>query len=255
MDRTRNPSHRYRRVWLVVTVTVVGLGWVGALMTRPAPVVFWTYVVTGTMAGLGAVMYQLGDGHTVPAASVVARRVVVFGAVFAAVFVALTGYVAMLGGWALVVLMPLPLTSPALRVALSRHFDVDDAGVAVGRPEPSAAGPPSEPTSSSTRVEPPRQACTMATQDLCHAWRVSYVRLQRARSETVRARIVAARQTYLDELARRNPDGFEAWLQAGARAASDPARFLGDTPGGDTPGGDTPGDDPGPGTVLGNGST
>jgi hypothetical protein len=41
-----------------------------------------------------------------------------------------------------------------------------------------------------------------------------------------RLRIVARRQTYLDELERRAPAQLGAWLAAGARAAGDPSKFI-----------------------------
>ena len=61
--------------------------------------------------------------------------------------------------------------------------------------------------------------------DLCWAWRRSFTRLQRADAVGV-VRLTRERQLYLDELERRYPREFRAWLSAGARAASDPSRFV-----------------------------
>jgi len=41
-----------------------------------------------------------------------------------------------------------------------------------------------------------------------------------------RLRLVETRAELLDELAHRHPEGFTRWLNSGARAASDPARFV-----------------------------
>jgi hypothetical protein len=41
-----------------------------------------------------------------------------------------------------------------------------------------------------------------------------------------RAAIVRRRQETLDELERRDPDGFARWLAGGPAPGSDPARFV-----------------------------
>jgi hypothetical protein len=70
----------------------------------------------------------------------------------------------------------------------------------------------------------------MTDLELCMAWRRSYVELERADSAEARAAIANFRQQVLDELERRNPIGFEDWLASGARAPSDPARYVLDRP-------------------------
>lgn len=42
--------------------------------------------------------------------------------------------------------------------------------------------------------------------------------------------LAAFRRQVLDELERRNPSGFGQWMASGARAPSDPARYLLDSP-------------------------
>jgi hypothetical protein len=66
----------------------------------------------------------------------------------------------------------------------------------------------------------------MSDTDLCHAWRASFTALQEASSPSQRIRIVEARQEYLDEFERRNPEGLLAWLASGARAAANPTRYV-----------------------------
>lgn len=68
---------------------------------------------------------------------------------------------------------------------------------------------------------------------LCQAWRASYLRLQRLQDvpdPSGVARVTRERSQLLDELQRRDPTGFDAWLVAGARAPSDPGRYLGAVP-------------------------
>lgn len=82
--------------------------------------------------------------------------------------------------------------------------------------EPRRPAPP--PTG---EVRPVRE---MSDEELCWAWRTSYALLQR--DPTTAGRVSLLRATYLDELQRRDPDGFDAWMSSGARAASNPAPFL-----------------------------
>ena len=72
----------------------------------------------------------------------------------------------------------------------------------------------------------------MSDAELCHAWRRSFVALQRARGLRVRALVVQTRQLLLDEVEARYPAGLQAWLGSGARAAGGPDRFIGPTGGG-----------------------
>jgi hypothetical protein len=80
-----------------------------------------------------------------------------------------------------------------------------------------------------TSAEPmPGSALDAVPDDaLCLAWRRSFLALQEATTATARANVVMARQSYLDELTRRNPAAMSAWLSSGAGAASSPLPFLG----------------------------
>ncbi|MFI7062535.1 hypothetical protein ACIBL3_16255 [Kribbella sp. NPDC050124] len=68
----------------------------------------------------------------------------------------------------------------------------------------------------------------LSAEELCLAWRRSFVRLEAALSPQVRLDVVEERQRYLDELYRRSPDGVAAWLAAGARASGNPLPYVGD---------------------------
>jgi hypothetical protein len=73
---------------------------------------------------------------------------------------------------------------------------------------------------------PPPTPETLSTPELCLAWRRSYLALLDVTSSPARCKIVRLRQCLLDELERRDPDGFTRWLDTGARAGSDPGRYL-----------------------------
>jgi hypothetical protein len=62
--------------------------------------------------------------------------------------------------------------------------------------------------------------------ELGRAWVRSSAALSATRDPVARARLVSRRQQALDELERRDPDGFARWLAAGATIDSDPARWV-----------------------------
>jgi hypothetical protein len=66
----------------------------------------------------------------------------------------------------------------------------------------------------------------LTDEQLCRAWRASYAALQRQSSAARAVTAVAERQRYLDELERRNPDGFAAWLASGAQSPGSPMPYL-----------------------------
>ncbi len=96
---------------------------------------------------------------------------------------------------------------------------------------PTAAPTPEVPIAA--EPEPPVVVVTldevreMTDAELCHAWRRSFVSLERARSAHRRAQVVQTRQLLLDEVETRHPAGLRAWLSSGARAAGGPDRFIG----------------------------
>ncbi|WP_147262997.1 hypothetical protein [Geodermatophilus sp. TF02-6] len=119
---------------------------------------------------------------------------------------------------------PVPDAPPGLGpVTVGRNERTGDA--AHGEPRPSAVWVPPE------QMPSPSATAEWSTERVCRAWRVSYLWLERAREArevALVARLAGVRQAYLDELERRAPSGFAAWLTCGARAASDPGRYMRD---------------------------
>jgi hypothetical protein len=76
----------------------------------------------------------------------------------------------------------------------------------------------------------PTSLTSMSDDELAVAWRRSHVTLAHARSTAFRLATVSLRAAYLDELERRDPQGFQWWLASGARAPGSPRRYLGDEP-------------------------
>jgi len=67
---------------------------------------------------------------------------------------------------------------------------------------------------------------------LCFAWRSSHQLLGRVHDVEARTKLVMLRQEYLDEMERRDAQGFHEWLEV-ARGADDPEVFLNERPGDD----------------------
>jgi hypothetical protein len=67
---------------------------------------------------------------------------------------------------------------------------------------------------------------TLSDQQLCCLWRHSFWELHDEETLDERLATVAVRQACLEELERRDPSAFAAWLSSGARASGGPERFL-----------------------------
>jgi hypothetical protein len=76
------------------------------------------------------------------------------------------------------------------------------------------------------RSRPVVPVVELSVGELCVAWRRSYGELQRVTDEETRQEITRRRRDCLDELERRDPVGFARWLASGARAGSDPQRYM-----------------------------
>lgn len=66
----------------------------------------------------------------------------------------------------------------------------------------------------------------LGVEDLTRAWCSSYVALEHADTPAARARIAESRAACLDALEREDRAAFVAWLDHGARPASNPSRWF-----------------------------
>jgi hypothetical protein len=116
----------------------------------------------------------------------------------------------------------LATSPPATRLVRSRltgqHPPVAD------RPVADDATVPPPVVAPRTVTCPP--AAGLTTAELCQAWRASFTALDVVVDPAQRAQVVQRRQEYLDALESRDPRGFARWIGLGARAASDPGRYL-----------------------------
>ena len=116
----------------------------------------------------------------------------------------------------------LALTSPPCALLRGTH----PPGLRLSSTESVADPIPSTAQSYPRAVDATPTAPTMSDVELCHAWRRSFLKLEKARSVGERISLVQLRQSYLDELERRDATALRAWLSAGARAAGGPERHL-----------------------------
>lgn len=81
-------------------------------------------------------------------------------------------------------------------------------------------------TASAWTPLPPPIPANMSIRQLCLAWNRTYFVLIDLPPGRYRADVVQVRERLLDEIERRDPEGFLRWLDTGARAGSDPGRYL-----------------------------
>ncbi|MDQ2723255.1 MAG: hypothetical protein M3Y19_08150 [Actinomycetota bacterium] len=135
--------------------------------------------------------------------------------------VAVSGLIAALGALALLGVLLLGVISPSVLRRLV-HRKPRPADFVPAPPGPSA---PSNRLASQLPTPAPRYL-SLSDAELCWRWRTSFNALLHTTSVAERLRLIETRSALLDELARRDPEGFGRWISSGARAASDPARFL-----------------------------
>jgi hypothetical protein len=163
----------------------------------------------GMLADLRARSVATGDARQIAAAG--RRAGFIVGGRTAVGWLVLTGVQVMFGpvSWTLIasaVLVVLPFRSVRRRLGRTWSAVSDDGLIGVG-PLP---------------VVP----SVLSTPELCRVWQRSYLALLDAPAGPGHSQVVRIRAGLLDELERRDRAGFARWLEAGARADSDPGRYL-----------------------------
>jgi hypothetical protein len=171
-------------------------------------------VAVGTAAALKA--REDAAGHARQMAGAARRAGLAAFAAFVAVWLVVTGTAVLFGPTAWIVILVIGLAvglAAAPRWVVRRTWGPAGIGVAVAEPTVAATRPPIRPE-------------TLSTPALCLAWRSSYLALLDAPPGPAHDELVRVRGCLLDELERRDRAGFARWLEAGARAGSDPTRYL-----------------------------
>jgi len=208
----------YRAVWYNITFLIGGLCAVAASLGARFWVDLGVFAVLGLSVGVAVYMTQ--EVRSDPRC----RQQALTGSVAgAAGFLALTGLFALVGQAALIFALLLALASPpalrGYRVAIPRllnryrrilartHLPGDAGGESINGP---ARPDPFDPGLVRSLTDP----------ELRQAWHSSTAALhdaQHGRDTRAQARLATARRAYLDELERRDPEGFQRWLAVGAQ--------------------------------------
>jgi hypothetical protein len=182
---------------------------------------FGAVAVTVAVVAISSAMRQ-DDAH-VPLRTNV-WRVLSSSVIVGTAGVSLIGMWMMLGAWALLLAGVLAAGSP---YAVRSY--VDWRNRRSGKPTESPELPLQGETTSSDIEDTSELAVdlhSLSDAAVCQAWRLSFSDLQGSSSLRQRIHIVESRRRYLDELERRNPEGLMAWLASGARAGSNPSKFI-----------------------------
>jgi hypothetical protein len=239
-------SVRYRQGWRTAVVVLAVVGVLTAFVFIGLSTIVVAFLMGGIMVGSVHLSVGLAQEREIPA---LIREVLMWAGRAGLVMVAICGYAAAVGLATLPLLLLIAATSPPVIGWLyASRADGAARTSAVSRVEvaPAEAKPARAPRVKTTmrrRSKPkaqqpatPEPAAVQPTaainltelsdEELCLAWRRSYIELQSCTTEQRRLEVVARRNAYLDELERRAPDAFAEWLESGPRAAGDPAKFF-----------------------------
>jgi hypothetical protein len=195
------------------------------------------FLMGGIMVGSVHLSVGLAQERDIPG---LIREVLLWASRAGLVMVAICGYAAAVGLATLPLLLLIAATSPPV---------IGWLYASRAEAAPAEAKPPHAPRANRAKGTKPRRSKPRAEQpatpeaaaaqptvvvdltdlsdeELCLAWRRSYIELQSCTTDLRRLEVVAQRRAYLDELERRAPDAFVEWLESGPRAAGDPAKFF-----------------------------
>jgi hypothetical protein len=183
-------GQRYRIVWTAVVGFLLLAGAGAAVLLISPTTCLMTFVMgAGTV---GSVYLSAGLADAKPA-RYVARQVAKWSLRSGALALAVCGY-AVTAGWTTIALaVAVAATSPYV----VKHFW----------------------TPASTIEQ-------YSDEELCLAWCLSSTALESAATADERMAITATRLSYLDELERRQPETFAAWLETTPRPTADPSDFF-----------------------------
>jgi hypothetical protein len=220
-------------VWWAVAVTAGAVGFTAALLTTPVSALVASALVFAALAllvtiGVRSERPAAGDAGAPEAAEwrLLLDRTLV-GTLTA---LAVLGLLQVsLAATALVVVI-LAATAPwALQLRRgTRRAPAATERPAVADPLPDRQEPAEEVVALDAAATPgaAEDLGSLSTAELATAWRRSYAELARVRTPSQLTALAERRRRLLDELERRDADGVATWLRSGARAASDPSRYL-----------------------------
>jgi len=211
----------YRILWLVVCAVPLAMVGVGAAFVLPPATLAFLFIVfafVGTILTLSVVI-EYGKGPPQDRTRLIASSALVGGTTACAFL----GFAVLLGAGVFLLVLFVVVSSPYAVSAYSRWLS----------PAPTPPAAQLDALASAFAYESPEyvpfqspsELGELTDEQLCQAWRASYMALQRSLAAQTIA-TVEERQRYLDEFERRNAGGFTAWLASGARAPGNPLPYL-----------------------------
>lgn len=213
---------RYDGIWRTAVGVLAAIGLVAALVLVSVGPVLATFAFVAFLSAAISVSFGLSSDHPPAQVFRAAPRRAALGGGGA---VAILGYGVAAGAEVLLLLLVVAGTAPPVVAWLgwtSAPVADKPARTKPGRGKPARAKPvvldvvlP--------ELKSEDQLSQLSAAELCLAWRRSFTELRRVDHW---AATIDVRRAYLDELERRYPEQFAAWLASGPRAASDPARYF-----------------------------
>ncbi|MFI6831601.1 hypothetical protein ACIBG5_31175 [Kribbella sp. NPDC050241] len=210
---------RYSQIWRAAAGLLAAIGVIASLVFV-SPATNLAALLISTMT-VGAVYVSFGLARELPAAELI-RAAPRWAGLGGLLVLAICGYAAAVGAETLVLLALLVATSPPIVV---RIWPMPK----LAREPETGRYPEVESIDEATIVQLDVVQPTvrdLTDEELCLAWRRSFKQLQSSTGRELRLGVADVRRAYLDELERRQPEAFAAWLASGPRAAGDPARFF-----------------------------
>ncbi|MEV6287737.1 hypothetical protein [Kribbella sp. NPDC051770] len=183
-------GQRYRIVWTAVVGFLLLAGAGAAVLLISPTTCLMTFVMGAGTVGSVYLSAGLADGRP---GRQVARQVAKWSLRSGALALALCGYVVTAGWTTIALVVAVAATSPYV----VKHLW----------------------TPASTVEQ-------YSDEELCLAWCLSTTALESAGSADERLAITATRLSYLDELERRQPESFTAWMETTPGPAADPSDFF-----------------------------
>ena len=209
----------YRRAWLVWWGFFALSGTAAALVMWPGPAValVWIFGATvGAFFGVGATSAAAQENPFADLDVRAVRRGALAGG-FVAGGVAGWGQVSVGGTVALVVLATVT-SVPAVRLL---------SGLVGAGPRQAPSSGRESLDTTIARAGSLEEACrSFTTLELCLAWQQTFTITTGPPGPTQAMRLLIVRQAFLDELARRNPAGLDAWLSSPSPVHAAPTAYF-----------------------------
>ncbi len=213
----------YRIIWWVAAAILTASGGIVAAATVPTDILV-SAVIAAVLIGGGSPWLRPITLRTTPPPRTLLTIALRDGATWAAVVITVIGLITLAGAPALPLILLMAITSAPVCRYLRDRVEFTQS------PPRSPRSPLIHPRPVDVPLHPLPDCSQLSNEALCRCWRMSFPALKSdpstSPSATDALHLARTREAYLDEIEPRDPRGFARWLDSGARAGSDPAKFL-----------------------------